>query len=232
MKLVGIIPARSGSRRIPHKNLAPLGGRPLISYTCRAALESTALDAVYVNTDCPRIAAVAAEYGVRCPVLRPARLARDDTPTRDANRFLLEHLQALGERFDAVVVLQPTSPLRSASDIREAVELWRVNPADAVVSVSPIAPVDWCGTVRADEEFRTLAAAGLPTHDSALRAGGVLHRLNGAVYVYPLASYLLDRPTPRTLAHVMPASRGVDIDYPEDMQLAEALLETAVAHAG
>ncbi|QOJ13969.1 MAG: acylneuraminate cytidylyltransferase family protein [Planctomycetia bacterium] len=219
MTFVGIIPARSGSRRIVNKNLAPLGGRPLISYTCRSALESGALDAVYVNTDCPRIAAVAAEYGVSCPVLRPARLAADNTPTRDANRFLLEHLLALGERYDAMVVLQPTSPLRSAADIRGALELWRRHPAGAVATVSPVAPSEWCGTIHATGEFRTLPAQG------------TLYRLNGAVYVYPLGDYLRDHPTKRMLAYPMPASRSVDIDTPEDMQTAEALLEAAVAHA-
>lgn len=220
MKIIGIIPARAGSKRIPDKNLIALDGRPLLSYTCDAAIRCGIFETVVINTDCRRIAAVAAEHGVQAPALRPAHLATDDAPTRAANIFVLEHLAALGHRFDAVCVLQPTSPLRSTHDIRAAVELWKKAPDSAVVSVSPVAPSTWCGTRGPDGGFVPLADVG------------ALYRLNGALYVYSYENYLQSREPKTTRSYVMPAERGVDIDTWEDLEYAEHLLRKAVvAHA-
>ena len=220
-RIIAIIPARSGSRRIPHKNLVPLYGRPLIAYSCEAAHRAAVCESIVVNTDCPRIAAVAAEHGVSSPVLRPAHLATDDAPTRDANIFILQHLAALGQTFDGVLVLQPTSPLRTADDIREAVALWRRDPSAAVVSVSSVAPSNWCGVCAADGRFEPLASAA------------PLYRLNGAIYLYPYADYLHTREPRATIAYVMSADRGIDVDTWEDLNYAEYLLrQEAVALAG
>ncbi len=217
MTIVGLIPARSGSKRLPDKNLAMLAGRPLIQHTCEAAVESRVLDAVYVNTDCRRIADAAAAAGARCPVLRPRHLAADETPTRDANRFILDWLAGRGERYDAVAVLQPTSPLRTADDIRCAWQLFDENAPCAVVSVSPVAPASWLGHVGRDARFEPL--------------GGdrPVCRLNGAIYIYAVDDYLSAREPPRTLAFAMPADRGVDIDTEEDMRHAECLMQRSAA---
>lgn len=212
MKAVGIIPARAGSRRLPGKNLAPLAGEPLIAHTCRAALESGVFAAVYVNTDSPAIAAEAQRRGVACPALRPSELATDDAPTRDANRFLLELLAARGERGDAVVVLQPTSPLRTADDIRAAWALFQEYAPCAVVSVSPVAPADWLGHVGPDARFEPLPA------------GRTVFRLNGAIYVYGWDDYVTRRDPARTLAYCMPARRGIDIDTQEDLDYADFVM--------
>lgn len=220
MNVVGIIPARAGSRRIRHKNLAALDGRPLIAHTCEAALSAGVLSAVYVNTDCPTIAETALQCGVTCPILRPSDLAADHSPTRDANNFLLRFLLSRGEHYDAVMVLQPTSPLREAEDVRSAWSLFEENAPCAVVSVSPVAPSNWLGRIARDGGFEAL------TGDDAI------HRLNGAIYVQTLDDYLLNRTPRRTLAYVMPASRGVDIDTPEDLTHAECLLRARHAPAG
>ncbi len=219
MNAVGIIPARAGSKRLPGKNIAELCDRPLIVHTCRAALDSGVLSAVYVNTDCANIAAVAAGFGVGCPELRPCALAEDDTSTRDANRFLLDLLARSGESYDAIVVLQPTSPLRTAADIRTAWQLYEENAPCAVVSVSPVAPAGWLGTLGKDARFEPL--------------GGdrTICRLNGAIYIYSLADYLSEHEPARTLAHVMPASRGIDIDTEEDFRHAESVMQCAATGA-
>ena len=154
MTVVALIPARAGSKRLTNKNLADLGGRPLLSYTCEAARASGVLTAAHVNTDSPEIAAVGERYGVECPVLRPPHLAGDATPTEDSNRFLLEFLAARGETYDAVMVLQPTSPLRTADDIRAAWELFEANAPCAVLSVSPVNPAAWVGRVGRDGRAR------------------------------------------------------------------------------
>jgi len=212
MTVVGLIPARAGSRRLPNKNLAPLAGKPLLSYTCLAARESGVLTAMYINTDSPAIAEVAQDFGVRCPVLRPPELARDDTPTQAANRFLLEFLAARGQTFDAVMVLQPTSPLRTAEDIRAAWELFVANVPCAVVSACPIAPAYWVGRIGRDGRFEPL-----PGED-------ILYGLNGAIYIHTYADYMKGSSAPRTLVYPMPPWRGVDIDTWEDLRYAEFLL--------
>lgn len=212
MTVVGIIPARAGSRRLPGKNLAPLDGLPLIAHTCRAARDSGILDALFVNTDSPEIAAVAARFDVPAPFLRPVALARDDTPTRAANRFFLDQLAARGQRFDAVMVLQPTSPLRGPDHVRAAWALYETHAPCAVVSVSPAAPATWLGRLRRDGAFEPL-----PGPDT-------IHRLNGAIYIYDAHDYRLEREPPRTLGYVMPADDGLDIDSPEDLARAEFIL--------
>ena len=138
MTVVGLIPARAGSKRLPGKNLVPLDGRPLLAHTCAAAVESRVLTAVYANTDSAEIAAIAEQNGVACPALRPKHLAEDNTPTRDSNLFILDFLSRRGERYDAVMVLQPTSPLRTAEDIRGAWALFEEHAPCAVVSVAPL----------------------------------------------------------------------------------------------
>jgi len=217
--VVGIIPARAGSKRLPGKNLAPLAGRPLIAHTCAAAQASGVLTATYVNTEDPGIAAAAQAYRVSCPVLRPAELASDTATTRSAVVFMLDWLAARGETYDALLILQPTSPLRSAEDIRAAWRLFCEHAPCAVVSVSPVTPRSWLGTVGPDGAFDRW------TGDDAI------HRLNGAIYIYPMAEYRADRPPPRTVAYVMPPTRGVDIDRPEDLALAEVLLQRGLTNS-
>jgi CMP-N,N'-diacetyllegionaminic acid synthase len=219
MTVVGLIPARAGSKRVPNKNLANVAGHPLIAYTCETALASGVLSAVYVNTDSPAIAAAARECGVACPVLRPAHLAGDDTPMQVSNRFLLEYLAARGEVYDAVMVLQPTSPLRAPDDIREAWSLYEANAPCTVVSVSPVAPAAWLGRIGRDGRLDPLVGQD------------VVYRLNGAIYIHGCEDYLHDARSPRTMVYPMPAVSGVDIDTPDDLQYATFLLQRRLAEA-
>jgi len=218
MTVVGIIPARAGSRRLPNKNLALLDGEPLIAWTCDAALCSGVLSAVYVNTDSPAIAAAADRRGVACPQLRPAALATDTADTRSANRFLLEVLAQRGEHYDAVMTLQPTSPLRTADDLRAAWDLFETNAPCAVVSVTRVAPASWLGRITKDGCFDPLAG-----DDPA-------YRLNGAVYIHTTDDYLGEHAPRKTVAYVMPPERSVDIDTAEDLRYAEHLLQYHASH--
>jgi CMP-N,N'-diacetyllegionaminic acid synthase len=131
MRLLGVIPARGGSKGIARKNLAPLAGRPLLAYTCDAALESTHLDRTIVSTDDEEIAEVARACGVEAPFLRPEELSGDEVPMLDVLRHALD---AAGDA-DAVVLLQPTSPLRTAAHVDGAIERFIDSGADSVVSV-------------------------------------------------------------------------------------------------
>jgi CMP-N,N'-diacetyllegionaminic acid synthase len=134
MEVVGLIPARGGSKAILRKNLVPLGGKPLIGWTIDAALASRRLTRMIVSTDDPEIAEVARSLGAEVPFRRPSELAADDTPMVDVVRHALGEL---GE-CDVGVLLQPTSPLRRAEHIDAAVDLLLETGADCVVSVVPV----------------------------------------------------------------------------------------------
>ena len=138
-KILGLIPARGGSKSIPRKNMALLGDRPLLAYTCEAALGSRRLTRVVLSTDDEEIAQTARDCGIEVPFLRPGDLARDDTPSmavaQHAVRWLVQHEQW---EPDVLVLLQPTSPLREARHIDEAVERMAQTGADTVVSVVEI----------------------------------------------------------------------------------------------
>jgi CMP-N-acetylneuraminic acid synthetase len=217
MAVLGLIPARAGSKRLPGKNLLLLDGKPLLAHTCEAAVTSGILSAVYVNTDSAEIAAVAEHCGVACPALRPRHLAADDTPTRASNLFLLEFLAARGECYDAVMVLQPTSPLRTAEDIRRAWALFEEHAPCAAVSVTPLVPESWAGRIARGNRFERATGEDL------------LYRLNGAIYVHAWRDYVEDCAPRTTVAYVMPAARSVDVDTRSDLEYAEFLLHGSPA---
>lgn len=134
MNILGIIPARGGSKAIPRKNLALLAGKPLLAYTCEAARQSKLLTRTIVSTDDAEIAAFARGQGMEV-FIRPASLAEDDTPMLDVLVHLLVELEQKKYSADAIVLLQPTSPLRTTTHIDEAIRLLQSADADSVVSV-------------------------------------------------------------------------------------------------
>ena len=139
LKVLGLVTARGGSKGLPGKNLRALAGKPLIAYTIETAHASGAFDRLVLSTDDAEIAAVAGTLGCEVPFMRPAELARDETPhlpvVQHAVRWLDEHE---GYQPDAVMILQPTSPLRQPQQIREAVALLESSGADSVISVGRV----------------------------------------------------------------------------------------------
>jgi CMP-N-acetylneuraminic acid synthetase len=210
VKIAGIITARSNSKRLPGKNLRDFHGRPLLAHTCTAARESGVFDEVWINTDAPEIADVASKYDVRCLELRPAALARDDIPSQPVVAWQLNALRRAGFDYDLFYLLQPTSPLRTADDIRAALALYEENAPCTVVGATPVAPANWLGRATRDGCFEKLAGSD------------VIYRLNGAIYVHQVADYCAGKAPRKTVVYPMPASRSVDIDTEEDFQLAEA----------
>lgn len=135
MQVLGIVPARGGSRAVPRKNLRLLAGRPLLAYTADAALASRRLSRVVLSTDDAEIAAAGRQLGLEVPFLRPAALAGDETPMLPVVAHALEAMSAAGFSAEVAVLLQPTSPLRRAEHIDAAVDLLEATGADSVVSV-------------------------------------------------------------------------------------------------
>ena len=133
--VLAIVPARGGSKGVPGKNVRPLAGRPLVEYTARAAADSGVIDRIVLSTDSPEIAEVGRRAGLEVPFLRPAALSADDTPMLPVLQHALDVLEQGGWTPEIVVLLQPTSPLRTAAHIDAAVTLLEASGADAVVSV-------------------------------------------------------------------------------------------------
>lgn len=135
-EVLGIIPARGGSKGIPQKNIALLAGRPLIEYTFDAAKESKLIDRLIITTDNEEIADLAKKNNVEVPFLRPKELARDDTPTLPVIKHAVDFMEGkLGYVADIIIILQPTAPLRKARHIDEALNLLINSDADSIVSV-------------------------------------------------------------------------------------------------
>ena len=133
--VLGLVPARGGSKGVPGKNLKPLAGHSLLDYTARAARESGVIDRLVLSTDSADIADAGRRAGLEVPFLRPAMLAADDTPMAPVIQHALAELSRQGWSPEIVVLLQPTSPLRRPNHIREAVTLLRDTGADSVVTV-------------------------------------------------------------------------------------------------
>src|SRR5262245_55196720 len=124
MLVLGLIPARGGSKSIPRKNVKLLCGQPLLFYTARAALASAKLSRVILSTDDPAIAEVGRECGLEVPFLRPPELAQDSTPMLPVAQHAIRWMEESGARFDALCLLQPTNPLRQTEDIDASIELF------------------------------------------------------------------------------------------------------------
>jgi CMP-N-acetylneuraminic acid synthetase len=217
--ILGLISARGGSKGIPRKNVLPIAGKPLIAWTIEAALAAKTLDRVVVTTDSPEIAEIATAHGAEVPFLRPADLALDETPGIEPVLHALDLLPDFG----AVVLLQPTSPLRNASDIDAAVALADGGGGVNVVGVTEAAHAGW--TFSTDGAgMLDIDAATLATRRQELPKQ---FTINGAVYVAQTDRLRAHRSfvTVGTLGYLMPAERSVDIDTPLDWRIAEMLLK-------
>lgn len=138
-KVLAIIPARSGSKGVPGKNIKKINGLPLITWTIKQALSSKLLNKVIVSTDGEEIAAIAKESGGEIPFIRPAKFAQDDSPTSDVVIHAINFYSHQGIKFDMVAVLEPTSPLRKISDIDRGIKLLKKQPeAYSLVSVGEV----------------------------------------------------------------------------------------------
>jgi CMP-N-acetylneuraminic acid synthetase len=134
MRILGIIPARGGSKGIPRKNIRVLAGKPLLQYTAEAARRAKGLTRTILSTEDPEIAEIGRHCGLEVPFLRPPELAKDDTPTLPVIQDAVRRLEAVGDHFDAVMILQPTNPLRRPDDIDGAIALLEKTGADSVIS--------------------------------------------------------------------------------------------------
>lgn len=240
MNVLGVITARGGSKGIPGKNLKLLGGRPLIAYTIDAARQSGVLDRVVLSTDDAAIAEAARGLGCEVPFLRPAELARDDTPHLPVMQHAVEWLAAHDNYHpDLVLILQPTSPLRRAEHVQEAVALAQTSGADSVVGVSAV-PVHYhpLRTLRVDPAgTATLFVTGEPVRrrDKRRQDLPAVWAMNGAIYIFRTSTLFDPEPSlfgARSAAYVMPHPSGLSIDDPDDWTEVERHLAQAITGQG
>ena len=128
MKVIVIIPARSGSKSLPNKNILPLKGKPLLCYSISYGLESDIVDKVIVSTDSEEFAEIAKTYGADIPFIRPAELAMDNTRDYPFMRHALDYFESIGEIYDVYILLRPTSPLRPEGLIEKSISILKENP--------------------------------------------------------------------------------------------------------
>lgn len=221
-RILGLIPARGGSKGVPRKNIRMLAGKPLIAWTIEAALASDALDRVVVSSEDREILDTARKWGADTPFVRPAELAQDATPGAAP---VLHALETLPERYDFVVLLQPTSPLRDSADIDAAIRLCRETGAPACVGVvEPDKSPYWMFTRDNGGRLSPLIPREkLPARRQDLP---VTYSVNGAVYVASVPWFLREKAffSPETVGYVMPRERSLDIDDELDFAVAEMVL--------
>ncbi|GLS89033.1 hypothetical protein GCM10007916_01000 [Psychromonas marina] len=225
-RILAIIPARGGSKRLPRKNILPMIGKPLISWSIDAAKSSKYIDTVFISTDDEEIQSISLKYGANVPELRPKKLASDTASTES---MLLYTLNKYGENYDVVILLQPTSPLRTVDDIDNAVELFVEKHAFSVVSVTSCehSPL-WSNTLPIDSNMKDFI------NNENLRRSQDLdnfYRLNGAIYIFDikkLQRYGKICYTKESYACKMSNVNSVDIDTELDFQVAELLLSKKI----
>jgi CMP-N,N'-diacetyllegionaminic acid synthase len=228
MKVLGIITARGGSKGIPGKNLKLLAGRPLLDYSIDAA-NDTPLDRLILSTEDKKIADAARALGCEVPFMRPADLARDETPHLPVIQHAVKWLQdQQGYTPDIVLTLQPTSPLRSAADIAAALRMLELSDADSVVSVNEVtAHAHPMRMLKVDEHgLAKLFATGEPVRNRINRRQDLPKAwvMNGAIYA--CRTHVLFAAPPslygdRVVAYPMPPERSISIDDLDDWEAAE-----------
>jgi CMP-N,N'-diacetyllegionaminic acid synthase len=229
-RYLALIPARGGSKGLPGKNLTTVGGRPLIAWSIEQALATPEIDRVVVTTDSEAIADAAREAGAEAPFLRPSALAQDDSPTEPALLHAVEWLEREeGWLADAVVLLQPTCPLRPSGALSEAIALFERTGADSLVSAREVHPFLWsadaAGSASAHYDYKRR-----PRRQD-LSDADRRYEENGSIYITATTTLRADRNRlgGRIVLFPMAADASVDIDTASDVRVAEALIAAAAA---
>lgn len=219
-RILSLIPARGGSKGIPHKNIVPLNNKPLIAWTIEASLNSSFIDDTVITTDDEEIAEVSRKFGGQVPFMRPEYLAGDKARTIDAVVHAVHALSERGRDYDVLVLLQPTSPLRTSQDIDGAIHSFFEHGRAGLASVSPVTdnPI-LIRTLEPDGTMRHLIDSGSTCRRQDMKA---YYRVNGSIYINMISEIdddlsMNDNP----VGFVMSKEHSIDIDELEDIVLAE-----------
>jgi N-acylneuraminate cytidylyltransferase len=222
MKVLGIIPARGGSKGIPRKNIIEVCGKPLIAYTIIEAKKSKYISRLILSSDDQEIISVASSWGCESPFIRPKELARDDTLGIDP---VIHAINSLEEKFEYVVLLQPTSPLRVAEDIDRCIDVCIQQNVCSCVSVSLVNKSPYW-MFELDNGCHMKPVIPADKSPSTRQSLPPVYVLNGAVYV-ARCDWLLKQQSfvgKETCAYVMPKQRSLDIDTEDDLFVFKSIL--------
>lgn len=224
MRNLAVIPARSGSKGLKNKNIKIFAGKPLMVYTIEAAINSEQFECVHVSTDSLEYADIARKSGADVPFLRSKMLSTDEINTWDTVRFVINEYRRLGEMFDTITVLQPTSPLRNADDIIAAFHIFEEKKAEAVVSVcetdySPLL----CNILPENGSLNNFIDLNIVGRRQQLPQ---YYRINGAIYIQSVESLMRKENLygEKSFAYIMDKENSIDIDDNYDFTIAELLL--------
>lgn len=229
MKNIAIITARSGSKGLKDKNIKELNGKPLLVYSIEAAKESGLFDEIMVSTDSEEYAEIAKEWGANVPFLRSVELSNDIASSWDVLKEVLEKYESLGQKYDTVTLLQPTSPLREAEDIIKGYNVFEEKDANFVVAVCEMdhSPL-WANTLPEDgsmEAFIRPDVVNMPRQSIP-----TYYRINGALYIFKV-DYLMKVKNiydGKSYATIMRKENSIDIDDQIDFTIAEVLISERV----
>lgn len=225
-KVLAIIPARGGSKRLPGKNIKKLVNKPLINWTIEAAVKSEVFDEIMVNTDDKTIAEIALEAGATIPFIRKKELATDKASSLDVVKDTISFYRSISKEFDIVVLLQPTSPLRDDIDIINSINCFIEKKAASVLSVCEVDhPVQWCNTLTTKlsmDNFIRSEYKGLRSQDL-----GIHYRLNGAIYIWDCRKFQDSNEAiiSPSFASIMDRKHSIDIDVELDFSIAEVIIK-------
>jgi CMP-N-acetylneuraminic acid synthetase len=231
-EVMGLILARGGSKGIPQKNIKILAGKPMIAWTIEAARLSKCISRIIISTDDDQIAEIAKRFGGDVPFKRPDEFARDDSSSIDAVIHAIRWLEE-NENYipEYIMLLQPTSPLRSVDDIQNAVRLMRESHSDSLVSVVPVEHHPfWTYLIKPDgclDHFITTD----PSHNRRQDLPDV-YAVNGSIYIAGRDALLENQSffSENTQAYIMPQERSLDIDTNWDFYLADLILKDKTIH--
>ena len=230
MKILGIIPARGGSKGVHRKNIKLLAGKPLLAYTAEVALLCNKIDTVVLSSDDDEIIEIAEKMGVKAPFKRPAELSQDDVPTLPVIQHLLDFYRGNNEEFDAICLLQPTSPMRTLTDLNAAIDKFIASNCESLLSVIPV-PHEYNPhwTFEPDDKGLLHIATGeseIITRRQSLPQAFIR---DGSIYLTRSNTIFNGSLYGKTIAYYqMKTSQSINIDTPEDWKRAEELLKESL----
>lgn len=231
LPVLGLICARGGSKGVPGKNVKPICGKPLIAWSIEAAKNCPEIADIVVSTDDAQIATVAKEYGAEVPFMRPPELAQDNTKQIDAIAHALRFLKEQGREYRAIVLLQPTCPLRLPEDITGALALMKRENADTVITVTEEEGVMLSTFYDLDAHNGATLKFPAPKEGTLRQDYNAIYRRCGVIYVLK-PDYVLEHARlygEKVNAYVIPKRRSYDIDSHFDWELTEWLLGKQLA---